>query len=312
MIYLSGCSFLFPKDPDYPEVTTNAVTDITQTTATCGGNITNDGDADITEKGVCWSQWYTPYTSDNRTMDGTGKGSFISYMTGLSPNTSYYVRAYATNSEGTSYGENQIFTTTGGGGGPAVDVDGNVYTPVTIGTQIWMKENLKTTHYRNGDAIAYTPDASAWSSLTTGGYCNYNNLLSNGDTYGRLYNWAAVNDSRNLAPAGWHVASYNEWLTLMNYAGGYAAAGGKLKETGTLHWTSPNNGTDAFGFTALPSGLRTLAGGYEVMGYNAYWWTSTEADIVYSWGAAISYNDATLYTVVYEKPQGFPVRCVKD
>ena len=312
LILLSGC--LFPKeDPEYPELTTNIVNDITQTTATSGGFILSDGNADITEKGVCWNQWFTPYSTDSHTSDGTGSGSFTSYLTGLLPNTFYYVRAYATNEMGTSYGETQTFTTgTGGGGGNTVtDVDGNTYNTVTIGGQIWMDENLKVTHYRNGDAIPYVSDAVAWSTASVA-YCNYDNLQGNADVYGRLYNWAAVNDSRNIAPIGWHVPSYNEWLTLMNNTGGYDYSGGKLKETGNAHWTAPNNASDEYGFTALPSGLRDQLGNYFGMGTNATWWTSTEGDIVYSWGAAMTYNETILYTVVYEKPLGFPVRCVKD
>ncbi len=309
---LSGC--LFPKDPPtYPEVSTNYATDITGTTATCGGIIISDGNADITEKGVCWHEFFTPYILDSKTSDGSGSGSFTSNITGLIPNTTYHVRAYATNSEGTSYGEEITFTTsTGGGGGTVTDIDGNTYQTVQIGSQVWMKENLKVTRYRNGDAINYVSDATAWSNLTTGGYCYYDNLQSNAVTYGNLYNWAAINDSRNIAPAGWHVPSYNEWITLMNNTGGYNAAGGKLKETGNLHWNSPNNATDEYGFTALPSGMRDQLGNYFGMGSTAYWWTSTEADIVYSWGATITYNETILYTVVYEKPLGFPVRCVKD
>lgn len=198
-----------------------------------------------------------------------------------------------------------------GGGNTVTDIDGNTYQTVTIGGQIWMAENLKVTHYRNGDAIPYVSDATAWSTAS-GAYCYYDNLLSNANTYGNLYNWAAVNDSRNIAPAGWHVPTYNEWLTLMNNTGGYDYSGGKLKETGNAHWTAPNNASDEYGFTALPSGLRDQLGNYFAMGTHAYWWSSTEGDPVYSWGAAISYNETILYTVVYEKPLGFGVRCVKD
>lgn len=307
---LSGC--LFPKETDYPEVTTNSVTSIAQTTATCGGTITSDGNATITEKGVCWSQWYTPYTSDNRTIDGTGSGSFTSYITGLTANTTYYVRAYATNEMGTSYGASEIFTTTGGGGGPVTDVDGNVYTPVTIGTQVWMLENLKTTHYRNGDAISYVSDFTSWGSQTGGAYCNYEDQQSNASVYGRLYNWFAVNDSRSIAPTGWHVASFNEWNTLVTYLGGDYVAGGKLKESGTAHWNSPNNATNESGFTGLPSGGRSTDGTYFNLGYSAGWWTATEYDGTDAWGRSVLYNETTLYTVNYMKQNGYAVRCVKD
>jgi uncharacterized protein (TIGR02145 family) len=310
---LTGC--LFPKeDPEYPELTTDIITDITQTTATSGGFILSDGNADITEKGVCWNQWFTPYSYDSHTSDGTGSGSFTSYITGLQPNTMYYVRAYATNEMGTSYGETQTFTTgTGGGGGNTVtDVDGNTYNTVTIGSQIWMAENLKVTHYRNGDAIPYLSDASAWSSTGSGAYCYYDNLLSNATTYGNLYNWAAVSDSRNIAPTGWHVPTYSEWQTLLSTLGGYTIAGDKLKESGTSHWNSPNNGNNSSGFTALGSGLRDQTGTYFGMYYSSAWWTSTIDVDPYAWGNVVSYNVSTVNTVVYERPLGFPVRCVKD
>lgn len=308
---LSGC--FFPKEKDVPEVMTSSVSNITETGATSGGTVTDDGNDEVYQRGVCWSTWSTPYTFDNITVDGSGKGSFTSIITGLSANTTYYVRAYAINSIGTEYGETISFTTTTGGNpGTVTDVDGNTYNTIQIGTQVWMKENLKVTHYRNGDAIPYVSDANAWSSLTTGGYCYYDNLQSNFNTYGGLYNWAAVNDSRNLAPQGWHVPTYNEWLTLISYLGGASVAGDKMKETGSAHWSTPNTGTNTSEFTALPNGLRDQNGNYYALNTNASWWSATEADPVYSWGAALSYLNPDAYTVVYEKPLGYGIRCVKD
>lgn len=135
------------------------------------------------------------------------------------------------------------------------DYDGNVYQTVLIGDQCWMMENLKVTHYRNGDPIPHVTDGVTWGNLTSGAYCNYNNDEGNVATYGRLYNWYAVDDSRNIAPAGWHVPSDAEWQTLVDYLGGDAVAGGKMKEAGTTHWASPNTGaTNESGFTALPGG----------------------------------------------------------
>ena len=132
----------------------------------------------------------------------------------------------------------------------ATDIDGNVYHTVTIGTQIWMVENLKTTRYNDGSPIPFVTDSSSWSNLTTPGYCWYNNDTTNKNTYGALYNWFAVNTGK-LAPTGWHVPTDDEWTTLTTYLGGESIAGGKLKETGTTHWRTPNAGaTNEIGFTA--------------------------------------------------------------
>src|ERR1035437_4904310 len=127
---------------------------------------------------------------------------------------------------------------------------------VTICTQSWMLKNLDVSTYRNGDLIPEVTDGSAWSALTAGAWCWYNNdSATNASTYGKLYNWYAVNDPRGLAPTGWHVPSDAEWTTLSTCLGGNAVAGGAMKETGTTHWTSPNTGaTNSSGFTGLPGG----------------------------------------------------------
>ena len=134
------------------------------------------------------------------------------------------------------------------------DQDGNVYHTVTIGTQVWMVENLKTTKYRNGDGIQNVTDSIAWWNLTSGAYCIYRNDVNNLATYGRLYNWYAVIDSRKLTPAGWHIPTDAEWTTLTDYLG--STCGDKLKEKGPNHWGGDNTATNETGFTALPGGNR--------------------------------------------------------
>lgn len=194
------------------------------------------------------------------------------------------------------------------------DYDGNVYHTVIIGTQVWMVENLKTTHYRNGTAIPNVTDVSAWNSLTAGAYCNYNNNANNVATYGRLYNWYAVNDSRNIAPEGWHVATDEEWTGLTDLLGGESVAGGKLKEAGTLHWPSPNTGaTNEVGFSALGGGYRSNTASYIGFGGIGSWWCSTESSITDAWARGI-FNDAVNVDRggYYEKMMGFSVRCVRD
>jgi uncharacterized protein (TIGR02145 family) len=179
----------------------------------------------------------------------------------------------------------------GGGGetGTVTDIDGNVYQTVKIGGQWWMAENLKVTHYRNGEAIPNITSNSEWAGLSSGAYCAYDNNNSNIATYGLLYNWYTVVDSRNIAPAGWHVPTDEEWKQLEIYLGmsqsdadkpGLRGSdeGGKLKETGTAHWHSPNIGaTNSSGFSALPGGCRdfNFTGAYEGMGELGNWWSST-------------------------------------
>jgi uncharacterized protein (TIGR02145 family) len=195
------------------------------------------------------------------------------------------------------------------------DIDGNVYNTVTIGSQTWMKENLKTTRYTNGDPIPNVTDNTAWISLTTGGYCNYDNNVANANTYGRLYNWYAVNDSRKIAPKGWHLATDAEWLALENYLGGWRLAGGPLKEAGTAHWASPNNGaSNTSSFTALPGGVRKNDGPFNVIGKAGYWWTATGSNnTANAWGHSMDYNYVEVYSLdIFPKRLGFSVRCVKD
>jgi uncharacterized protein (TIGR02145 family) len=194
------------------------------------------------------------------------------------------------------------------------DIDGNTYQTVTIGSQVWMAENLKVTHYRNGDEIPNVTNGTDWGNLTTGAYCNYNNNVSNVAVYGRLYTWDAVNDSRNIAPAGWHVPSDAEWQTLVDYLGGQTIAGGKMKETGTAHWNSPNTGaTNESGFSALPGGNRDSIGAFVAQGSNALFWSSTEGDTCGAWGRSLSYEVSAVGQHNYgHKQNGFSVRCVKD
>jgi uncharacterized protein (TIGR02145 family) len=193
------------------------------------------------------------------------------------------------------------------------DIDGNVYHTVTIGTQVWMVENLKTTKYNDGAAIPLVMDIVTWAALTTPGYCwNNNDAATYKDTYGVLYNWYTVNTGK-LAPAGWHVPTDSEWSVLATYLGGDSVAGSKLKEVGTTHWISPNTGaTNETGFTALPGGYRNLFGAFFSIGGSGYWWSATVRDATYSWGRGIYYNGANVFRFDYYNRSGFSVRCVRD
>jgi uncharacterized protein (TIGR02145 family) len=197
--------------------------------------------------------------------------------------------------------------------GTVTDIDGNVYQTVTIGSQVWMAENLKVTHYRNGDSIPNVTSVSAWANLKTGAYCEYNDDVSNIATYGRLYNWHAAVDSRNIAPAGWHVPTDAEWQTLVDYLGDSTVAGGKMKEVGATHWLSPNTGaTNESGFTALPGGCRHFLGTYYSMRGYAIFWSSTEINSLGAWYRSLISSDSVIHRNCDYTRTGYSVRCVKD
>jgi uncharacterized protein (TIGR02145 family) len=221
-------------------------------------------------------------------------------MTGLTASTKYYVCAYCTNSAGTAYGSIVSFTTQPYGS--VYDIDGNKYSTVTIGTQVWMAENLKVLHYNNGTAIPYSA-----TSVTSGAYSYYATF----DTakYGLYYNFYAVS-SGNLAPTGWHVPTNAEWTTLITYLGGATAAAGALKETGTTDWMSPNSGaTNSSGFTALPGGYNN--GTPTGITQNGNFWSSSASGsdayylYLYYGSSPATQNDGP-------QTMGLSVRCVQN
>ena len=209
--------------------------------------------------------------------------------------------------------------------GTVTDIDGNVYLTVVIGDQEWMAEDLKVTRYRNGDGVPNETDGETWAGLTTGAYCEYGNDPNNVTTYGRLYNWYAVNDTRGIAPAGWHVPSDEEWKQLeLNLGMSQAQAddihwrgtdeGGKLKESGTSHWLPPNAGaTNSSGFTALPGGDRYYGGAFStLLGEAANYWSTTEYPGEVAWHRFVYYQNSQIYRGHDSKRYGFSIRCVKD
>lgn len=192
------------------------------------------------------------------------------------------------------------------------DIDGNHYKAVKIGNQVWMAENLKTTHYRNGDSIPNVTSQTAWDTLTKGAYCDYDNIPNNGKIYGKIYNFYTLVDSRNVCPTGWHVATEAEFTTLQTYLGGANVAGGKMKEVGTLHWVNPNlEATNESGFTALGGGGRS--GGFVSFNLNGMWWIATEASATTAWWCLVySYDAKFNLSNSAPKSTGLSVRCVKD
>ncbi|MCX6256369.1 MAG: fibrobacter succinogenes major paralogous domain-containing protein [Bacteroidia bacterium] len=191
------------------------------------------------------------------------------------------------------------------------DIDGNKYHTATIGSQEWMVENLKTTKYNNGIAIPLVTDNTAWSNLSTPGYCWSDNDSTNKNTYGALYNWHAVNTG-NLCPTGWHVPTDNEWTTLTDYLGGLRLAGGKLKSK--IDWSSPNDieTTNSSCFSALPGGHCESNGSFQEVGRHGYWWSSSEYDINSAWMRRMNNSSSCVFCNNYLKMNGLSVRCIRD
>jgi uncharacterized protein (TIGR02145 family) len=293
-------------------LTTNNV--FTQsTTASSGGNITDAGGSSIIARGVVWGTSSGPTITGNKTTDGTGTGSFVCNLTGLTPSTTYYLRAYATNNTGTAYGNELSFTTTATSQ-LVTDIDGNTYNTVQIGTQVWMSENLKTTRYNNGNPIPYVLGNTDWVSLTTGAW-NYlfhnevNNLL-----LGKLYNGYAL-DNVMLCPIGWHIPSNAEWKIMIDFLGGQNISGRKMR---SVTW----NGTNESGFSGLP-GYRRTDYGFDGIGsyYYGIWWSSNVSGNSRNYFALADYTDFVYLPdgdinfiggFSMGKNQGASVRCLKD
>ena len=307
-------------------LTTTLPSSIATTTASCGGTIITDGGTIVTARGIVWSTMPNPTIAlATKTTNGTGTGVFTSLLSDLTPSTTYYVKAYATNSTGTTYGNELSFATLQNSSTTVTDVDGNTYPTVTICTQVWTTKNLDVTAYSDGTVIPQVTDPTAWANLTTGAWCYYNNSSSNGATYGKLYNWYAVAGiydasslsnptlRKKLAPMGWHVPTDTEWTILITCLGGEPVAGGKMKETGTAHWNSPNqDATNSSGFTGLPGGYRDSNGAFSNVGGNGGWWSSSENDTTGAWLRYLYYGGGNANRADYNKAYGFSVRCLRD
>jgi uncharacterized protein (TIGR02145 family) len=194
------------------------------------------------------------------------------------------------------------------------DYDGNTYNTVNIGTQVWLKENLKVTHFRNGTAIPNVTNLTSWAGLSTPARCYYNNdSVANDSVYGALYNWYAINNVNQLCPEGWHVPTDAEWTEVETFLGGAAIAGGKMKEAGFMHWNSPNTGaTNESGFTGLPGGMLGVNYTFQTINENGLWWTSTSYNSSYAWSRYLWYLNSGVDRNPTPKTIGLSVRCIKD
>lgn len=198
--------------------------------------------------------------------------------------------------------------------GTVTDIDGNVYKTIKIGDQEWMAENLRVTRYRNGDSIYNVLDNEIWSTAAEGAYCNYNNTLDMDTiaTYGRLYNWYAAADQRNIAPKGWRVPDINDWNLLIEYLGGDSIAGGKLKEAGDLHWESPNLADNSSGFTAIPGGFRYKDRNSDFIQFGSLFWALPSYNYESAPFLDLFCWDAIFSRGINYKVNGYSIRCIKE
>jgi len=317
------------KKGDFPTVTTTMVSVITDTTAQGGGTVLSDGGSEVTERGIRWSYSNDFYEELSfYILGGSGTGSFSVTLTDLYSFQKCYVQAYARNENGTGYGETLSFRPPATIAeikfnptidyGTLTDQDGNTYKTVTIGTQTWMAENLKTTRFNEGTYIPLVENGDLWPTLITPAYCWFDNDESYfRESFGALYNWYAVNTGK-LCPSGWHVPDNNDWETLITYLGSNEVAGGKLKETGSTHWERPNTGaTNESGFTAIPAGKRWgYSGGAFGFGYcriNALWWSQSSLE-EFGYTAFLTHYDPGMFLEYwsFRKNLGQSVRCLKD
>ena len=295
-----------------PSVTTLPATNITISGVTLTGVINaNDLTSNVFfEYGTDTGYGKTIMTTQSP-INGNAETIVNEEIVGLEAGITYHYRIKATNDLGTTYGDDMIFKMYNS---DAInDSENNFYNIVTIGTQVWMADNLKTSKFNDGSTIPNVITKVVWSTLTTPGYCwPDNDETSYKHIYGALYNWYTVNTG-NLCPIGWHVPTDSEWSVLSTYLGGEDVAGGKLKESGTTHWASPNTlATNETGFTALPGGVRHNDGFFQIPGYYGYWWSSSEFLSSDAWRLGLSNTTAGIHRMYRNKGYGYSVRCLKD
>jgi uncharacterized protein (TIGR02145 family) len=315
------------------------IKNITQTTVSFEGLVLSDGGDIIVTKGVCWSTTENPTAEQDNKIDIGPFDTFTGIVYNLNPNTKYYFRTFAQNSGGIGYGNTISRTTLLGeiGFNPRLeygvitDIENNKYKTITIGTQTWMAENLRTTKYQNGDLIGTTssPAVDITKESTPEYQWVYDGNESIAAQYGRLYTWYTINDSRNICPIGWHVPTHEEWTTLadflINNGYGFGGSGNKIAKAmvATSGWdidgTQGNPGNDqsnnnSSGFSAIPGGFRASDNaGFSFIGGGGYWWSSTDGGTILAWrGCYMWYSSGFVYMDASDKKVGLSVRCLRD
>jgi uncharacterized protein (TIGR02145 family) len=247
---------------------------------------------------------------NSKTVDGEGLGIFSSSLTGLTAGATYYVRAYATNSAGTAYGNQRVIYFSMGSN--VTDLDGNIYGTIILGNgRKWMTQNLAVTKYRNGEPIPTGLTNAQWTSTVFGSYSIYSDNPVNDSNYGKLYNWYTVADPRGLCPSGYHVPSSLEWTELADYLGGVGVAGQKLKSISTL-WTTTSSATNESGFSGLPGGMRSSSGSYSSLGSMGSFWCSEEVSPTQSPYFYLRDYSNSFTNSQASKRTGYSVRCIGD
>ncbi|HEX2920164.1 MAG TPA: fibrobacter succinogenes major paralogous domain-containing protein [Bacteroidales bacterium] len=299
-------------------VTTAAIQSITPTSFSSGGNVVSDGGKEVTERGICWSTSINPTVDNNKVPGGTGPGEFTCNITDLTNGTVYYVRSYATNSLGTSYGNEISFIT------PVADVEGNIYKTVKIGNQVWTADNLRTVHLNDNTVIPEVRDSLQWVILTTPAYVWNRNNPANKDVHGALYNWYTVSTGR-LCPDGWHIPTNAEFETLERTIGvpadsiafwGWRGQGTSAKLKDSIGWLT-GAGNNSSGFSAKGSGYRAWTNGqFRALGEITYFWTATDDSPnnkpTVAWYRRLDASNQYIYKATTEKEGGKSIRCVKN
>lgn len=310
-----------PNKPAAPSAYTDTTTFVSQKWATLNSMVTaNNLATTVSFEYDTTTSYGFSIPANPDTLSGKTTTKRIAEITNLIPNTIYHYRVKAVNSMGISYGNDKTFTTLPVYEknivfnpdltyGELTDIEGNVYKTIEIGTQVWMAENLTTTKFNDGTDIFWATNNTSWTLATNPAYSWYNNVSVE---YGALYNWYAVNTGK-LCPAGWHVSTDDDWTILSTYLGGLTVTGSKLKESGTIHWQSPNSSaTNSTGFTALPGGYRYYNGVFNNIKRYGYWWTSTENSTSNGYARDMHYAYSNLDRISSDKRSGASVRCVKD
>ncbi|MBK8227004.1 MAG: fibrobacter succinogenes major paralogous domain-containing protein [Flavobacteriales bacterium] len=302
--------------------------------ANCRGYVGDIGDSPVTSRGICYGTEPLPDLGGEFVTASGSAGLFYAWVVGLQPEVTYYARAFVTNAQGTAYGNQTSFMTLPSTPlnedityGSVTDQDGNSYATVAIGTQVWMAENLRSSSYANGDPIPNStePAGWGWTAPEEGAWCLYNNDPNFDTIIGKLYNWYAVNDPRNICPSGWHVPTELDWQTmelgmgmpvedleLTGNRGIGEQVGLKLRTTGNQFWIGTMPATNESGFSGIAAGRRNLDGPFVTLVQEAWWWTATDVGGNYARTRSIHNGSAGVDAIHVVYPVGLSVRCVMD